>query len=342
MNQRLPRIAIVGLFQGGKSLLINAALGGSFVPVGKFGLRTTPCQIRCRYGEIHRAVAHKEGCAPRAMSIRAVSAFVEALGPDERLLSMEFFNCHPLLKKVELTDTPGIDYSEGDNESALAAAREADAVVLVIQQSLPTAAMSFDKLIECLKDKPWGMVLNCGRAGPHLDHPDSPASIEVEEHSLRQLIEVGLNEPVFSQRMSARTLSYYAAEQFGAEKTLSLSDEHLEDLALDETSIRQWRDNLLLLGRHWFEERLERARQRVLDALRAQEWVDPKVKFESETMRFECSVGFDGYRYKVTGSFRIDQMKRHERLVIHDFSCHDEWVTEWLQANPEWLTWKFA
>lgn len=341
-KQRLPKVAIVGLFQGGKSLLINAALGGVVVPVGKFGLRTTPCQIRCRYGEINRAVAHKEGCDPRGFSIRALSAFIDTLDTTERITSVDFFHCHPILRQIELYDTPGIDFSDGDNDAALTAARDADAVVLVIQQSLPAVSGSFQNLSECLRGKPWGLVLNCGRAGPHLEYPNSPASIEVAEHSLRQLLENGLQEPVFTQRMSALTLSYYASEQFDAKKSIHLSDEHKQDLAADEESIRKWRENLLLLGNHWFNECLERARQRVLTALHKQQWTHPKVRFEAEERRFECQVGFEGYRYKVSGRFRIDTLTCYECLVLYDFSCREDWVTEWLKANPEWHTWKFT
>ena len=209
-NQRIPRVAIIGLFQGGKSLLVNAALGGCYVPVGKQGLRTTPCRIRCRHGDLNRAVVNRVDGGMKGLSIRALSRFVESTAMEENISSIDLFLSHPLLREIELLDTPGIDYSERDNEVALSTARDADAVVIVIQQSLPAASNSFKNLTDCLQGKPWGMVLNCGRAGPHLEYPDSPACREVEENGLRQLLESGLSEPVFSQRMSARTLSYYA------------------------------------------------------------------------------------------------------------------------------------
>ena len=340
-RERLPRVAVVGLFQGGKSLMINAALGGVVVPVGKFGLRTTPCQIRCKYGEINRAVVYQEGIDPRGFSIRALSDYVAALDHSEHLTSVDFFHSHPILRRIELSDTPGIDFSEGDNEIASAAANEADAVVLVAQQSLPAGSSSFEKLSECLRGKPWGLLLNCGRAGSHLENSDSPASTEVEENILRQLRESGTHEPVFSQRMSAHTLAYYASEQFEPTKTVHLSEEYQQHLESDEQSIRMWRENLLLLGNYWLNERLERTRQEVIAALCEQGWTDPKVKFDSESNRFECRVGFDGIRYKVCGSFRIESMARYDRLVLDDFECREDSVKEWLQASPEWHTWKF-
>lgn len=339
-RERLPKVAVVGLFQGGKSLLINAALGGAIVPVGKFGLRTTLCKVRCVYGELSRAVVHQEGLAPLGFSIRALSAYVEALDVNKPISQIEFFHSHSLLRQIELFDTPGIDFSEHDDHTALEAARGADAVVLVAQQSLPTASSSFLRLADCLRGKPWGLVLNCGRAGPHLEHSDSPASKEVEEHCVRQLLEAGLHRPIFTQRMSARTLSYYASEQFEAAKSVRMSEEHLEDLAADEESVRTWRKNLLRLGDHWLDGRLEHVRNRVITSLHKQEWSDPKFTFEAVDKSFECRVGFEGHQYKVTGRFRLESMNRYDRVVLYDFKCRDEWVVEWLKSERKWNTWE--
>lgn len=338
--ERLPKIAIIGLFQGGKSLLLNAALGGSVAPVGKFGLRTTPCRIRCRYGEINRAVVYYQSDAPRAFNIQSFHAFAETPDNVQRLAGVDFFYSHSLLQKIELLDTPGIDFSERDDSSALDAASEADGVILVVQQSLPSASSAFSKLASCLHNKPWGLVLNCGRAGPHLEHPNSPASAEVEAHCVRQLTEAGLHNPLFTQRMSARTLSYYASEQFDAERSVKISEEHLEDLAADEESIRAWRENLLLLGEYWLAERLEKVRKRVINSLKKQEWSDPTFKFEPIGKTFDCRVGYDGNQYKVTGKFLMESTKGRERLLLNNFKCRDEWVVEWLESQPRWHTWE--
>ena len=340
IRERLPKIAIVGLFQGGKSLLINAALGGAIVPVGKFGLRTTPCNVRCVYGELSRAVVHQKGFPPFGFSIRALSAYVAALDANMSISQIEFSHSHPLLQQIELFDTPGIDFSEHDDHTALEAARGADAVVLVAQQSLPTAGNSFFRLADCLRDKPWGLVLNCGRAGPHLEHSDSTASKEVEEHCVRQLLEAGLHSPLFTQRMSAKTLSYYASEQFIAAKSVRMSEEHLENLAADEDSVRTWRKNLLQLGNHWRNDLLEEVKERVITSLNKQEWTNPKFKFKVEDRSFECHVGFNGHDYKVAGKFRMEAMIRGDRLVLYDFRCRDEWVVEWLESQPRWHTWE--
>lgn len=339
--ERLPRIAIVGLFQGGKSLLLNAALGGSVVPVGKFGLRTTPCRIRCRYGEINRAVVYYQCDAPRAFNIQSFHAFAETPDNVQHLAAVDFFYSHSLLQKIELLDTPGIDFSERDDNTALDAAREADGVILVVQQSLPSASSAFSKLAACLHDKPWGLVLNCGRAGPHLEHPNSPASMEVEAHCVRQLTEAGLHNPLFAQRMSARTLPYYASEQSEAAKSVSMSEENLEDLKADEDSVRTWRDNLLLLGEHWIEEQLGHVRNRVITSLHKQEWIDPTFRFEAVGKTFDCRVGYDGNQYKVTGKFLLETIKGgRDRLLLHSFKCREEWVVEWLESQRRWHTWE--
>lgn len=338
--ERMPKIAIVGLFQGGKSLLLNAALGGSVVPVGKFGLRTTPCRIRCRYGEINRAVVYHQCDAPRAFNLQSFHAFAENPDNVQHLASVDFFYSHSLLQKIELLDTPGIDFSERDDNAALDAAREADGVILVVQQSLPSASSAFSKLAACLQDRPWGLVLNCGRAGPHLVHPNSPASVEVETHCIRQLTDAGLHNPLFTQRMSASTLSYYASGQFDSEKSLKFTEEHLEDLAADEESIRAWRDNLLLLGEHWLGELLGRVRNRVITSLHKQEWTDPTFKFEAVGRTFDCRVGHDGCQYKVTGKFLLESINGRDRLLLYGFKCRDEWVVEWLESQPRWHTWE--
>lgn len=339
--ERLPKVAIVGLFQGGKSLLINAALGGTVVPVGKFGLRTTPCRIRCRYGELSRAVAYLREEPPRTFNIHSFHSYVKTPDHVRNLEAVEFYHCHPILRQIELFDTPGIDYSEHDDESALSAAREADAVILVVQQSLPAASSAFSKISSCLKHKPWGLALNCGRAGPHLEHPNSPASLEVEEHCIRQLHEAGLHAPVFTQRMSALTLSYYAYNQADLRRSVVNTDEHQEHLAADEVSVKVWRNNLVSIGYYWLETKLEYVRDLILKSLTKQKWTNPTFNFDTLQKSFECCIGFDGVNYKVRGLFRIEDMLRHDRVFLYDFKCREQWVVEWFETQRDWHCWKF-
>lgn len=340
MNLRIPRVAVIGLFQGGKSLLVNAALGGCYVPVGKHGLRTTPCLIRCRHGELNRAVVNSVDDGMKGLSIRALSRFVESTAMEQNISSIDLFLSHPLLQEIELFDTPGIDYSEQDNQVALSAARDADAVVIVIQQSLPSASSSFKNLTDCLQGKPWGMVLNCGRAGPHLEYPDSQACREVEENGLRQLLESGLHEPVFSQRMSARTLSYYASEQFDPDKTINISEEHKEDLDADEESIRQWRGNLSVLGTKWMDVQLRKVRLRIIQFLRDQQWSNPQLAFDLAMQSFTCQIRIEGVDFEIHGNFYVESMTNYDHLVLHNFQCKDAWVVDWINAQKNWHYWK--
>jgi hypothetical protein len=340
MNQRIPRVAVIGLFQGGKSLLVNAALSGCYVPVGKQGLRTTPCRIRCRHGDLSRAVAHHVDGSMKGLSIRALSRHVESAALENVILSIDLFLCNPLLQEIEIIDTPGIDYSEEDNKAALEAARESDAVVLIIQQSLPEASNSFKCIVECLQGKTWGMVLNCGRAGPHLEYADSPASIEVAESAIHQLVQAGLPEPRFSQRMNARTLSYYASENFASDRAIRITEEHLEDLAADESSIRQWRNNLATIGKSVTETQLANVRFRIMQFLNEQRWSNPSFTFDIDMKSFACKVSFDGTEYEVTGRFHLESINLDDRLVIYDFDSKDQWIVDWLLAEKNLHYWE--
>jgi hypothetical protein len=285
-------------------------------------------------------VAHHVDGSVKGLSIRALSRYVESGAMDNGILSIDLFICNPLLQEIEIIDTPGIDYSEEDNKAALVAAHESDAVVLVIQQSLPEASDSFKCLIDCLQGKMWGMVLNCGRAGPHLEYADSPASIEVEKSAIHQLVKAGLPDPLFSHRMNARTLSYYASENFASDRAIKITEEHLEDLAEDESSIRKWRENLSMTGTSVIEMQLATVRLRILQLLNDQRWSNPSFSFNHSTKSFSCKVGYDGVDYKVTGRFYVESMKHYDRLVIHDFNCKDQWVVDWLVAKKDWHYWK--
>lgn len=341
MNQRIPRVAIIGLFQGGKSLLVNAALGGCYVPVGKHGLRTTPCRIKCRHGVLNRAVVTSADGAKKGLSISALSRYVESSSAIAAIASIDLYLSNSLLRDIELIDTPGIDFSEDDNTAALQAARDSDAVVLIIQQALPTATDAFRNLIECLKGKLWGMVLNCGRAGPHLEFQDSQACREVEDLALRQLLEFGLQQPTFTQRVSARTLSYYASQQFDSCKTMNMSEEHQEDLVADEESIDQWRRNLSSLGMKWMDDQLGKVSLRIIQFLHDQHWSNPHLAFDLVMQTFTCRVDVDGGNYEIFGNFRVESMSDYDHLVLHNFQCKDVWIIDWIYAHKNLHYWKF-
>ena len=339
MMKRLPRIAVVGLFQTGKSLVVNGVLGGACLPVGSSGLRTTPCPITCSFGALDRVEVI---CNDGRRILGSLAQVFSTTQNNELLYQpkvIEAYLNRPILCDMILVDTPGFDFADGDDSSAAEAVTRSDASLLVVTQQLPAATRAFDKLVATLKQRPWGLVLNCGKSGPHLEDPNSHASHEVEGWCVEQLSQAGAGSPVFSQRISARCLPHLGQSTAGASKPFSNREERQSDLTCDEASLEQLRDNLRGLGREGLRILLESAEIR-LNAFAVDQGVGlERINWKMEQGRFATRVRFDDRSVSVSGEFRLHTIGIGSELVLHKTRSPERWLSDWLSMNIEGRTW---
>jgi len=146
-RQKRPlRVAVVGEFNAGKSSLVNALVPGAATPVGVTPV--TAVQSELRFGTAAgRVIDGTEGV--RELSARATAAYLESLaGQDAKhLRSVEIFSPNPLLKNMDLVDTPGLNATAVSHAAqALAALEEAEAIIWVFAAGQAGKATERDSL----------------------------------------------------------------------------------------------------------------------------------------------------------------------------------------------------
>jgi hypothetical protein len=157
-----PKVGVVGCFQNGKSTLVNCLLDGYFAPTGD-GLPTTHLATRYTYGEIETVTLKRPNGTEEPTGLHAfmenyqhgnLCDFTEAIITVHR----------PLLKDVDLIDTPGFDANRADEERALAAVKESDFALLVLSNkgwSQPEGSV-LRQIREITKSRtPCAILVNC-------------------------------------------------------------------------------------------------------------------------------------------------------------------------------------
>lgn len=163
-----PNVSIVGCFQNGKSTLVNCLLDDKVAQTGD-GRATTHINCSYRFGDIqtitlfHGESIHEEPDLKR---------FVQGNLRDPQLVTRaEVSLWKPLLKDVEIVDTPGFDANENDTRCALDSIEGADYILLVVNNK-GLSAPEKEILKEVAKLKlPFSVIMNCmnhgGRWNPH-------------------------------------------------------------------------------------------------------------------------------------------------------------------------------
>lgn len=111
-----PRIGIVGDFQSGKSTLINCLLQDR-VAVSGVGIATTKQVTRYYFAQNPSLKAFKKNSSAPCISIEKITR--ESMGDIIKKSDVSFCEIgipSPLLKHIELWDTPGFNANDRDNE----------------------------------------------------------------------------------------------------------------------------------------------------------------------------------------------------------------------------------
>jgi hypothetical protein len=337
--KRLPKIAVTGLFQTGKSLITNAILGGSCLPVGLFGLRTTPCVIECSYGSLDRVEIREQDGSVTVCGLRQMAAIQGSAPSQSRPKSIQAHLNRPILLEMGLLDTPGFDFDDCDDRAAQDALASADAAVLVVTQQLPAAIPAFERMVEALRRRPWAMVLNCGKSGPHLEDPNASASREVEDFCLGQLAQSGAGSPVFSQRLDGRALLSFARGEDSSPVRFPGSDEECPEIRDTEDSLDNLRDNLKKLGEVGICQLLEASEAKFRKIAVQNGATLEAISWKVEASRFSACIQSDSKQVRVSGSFELRQSGAKTNLILQKIKSTERWITDWLAEEIENKPW---
>ena len=183
---RLPRVAVTGPYNAGKSSLINTLLGDQLAPVGI--TPTTMLPVYFAYSDSCRVLLiNRKGKTP----VNDLSLLKSAINNSRNLQRVEIYLPHPLLKRCSLLDTPGFDTRPEHRAAALHTAADADVVLFLLHQRgiddssklfLETLARKHGK-----KAPDMIFALNYNIGAPD----DSP--FKVTTSSLRQIFKAGIN-----------------------------------------------------------------------------------------------------------------------------------------------------
>ncbi len=184
---RVPKIAVVGAFQNGKSTLVNCLLDDKYSPMGK-GVRTTACCTYFLYGEAEIAklchgVTQKSEILDRREAIFGSGFSCD--GSDY----LEISCWKPILQKAILIDTPGFDANKRDDEAAQDAINKSDIIIFVHDaRQLDDCAFRILKRIQ-RAGKRLLCLMNC--TNPQNWHPSDKWNLEISRVIESQLSEIG-------------------------------------------------------------------------------------------------------------------------------------------------------
>jgi hypothetical protein len=137
------RVAIVGAIKAGKSTLMNALLGRSLVPTGRRVLTYNVNRFLFHEGEASLDVAFKDGTR-RRFSLDRLEEFVtqceSSWAIQDAIWYVDVLYPHPLLRRFQLIDTPGLESCIGADstrtrELLVAPDKRPHAVVFLFERS---------------------------------------------------------------------------------------------------------------------------------------------------------------------------------------------------------------
>ncbi len=157
MNNKL-NVGIIGGFQNGKSTFVNCLLDDMVARTGGEGVSTTSINTKYIYGETQSVSYFSNG---NIVGTATVKEFVHTETFSEDIDEILVTLWKPLLKKINLIDTPGFDANDHDSKMAENYLEHID-VAIVIMNNKGLSETEW-KILQLLKELniPFFIIMNC-------------------------------------------------------------------------------------------------------------------------------------------------------------------------------------
>lgn len=163
-------VGIVGAFQNGKSTFVNCLLDDLVARTGGEGVSVTSVNTKYVYGEMQSVTYLSQS---RVVHRTTLKEFVEAktfpTGVDGICVTL----WKPILRKINLIDTPGFNANEKDSSMAISSLNGVDVAIVVINnRGLSSIELT---IVKKLKEKniPFYILMNCMDVGGNSWLPES-------------------------------------------------------------------------------------------------------------------------------------------------------------------------
>ncbi len=157
LNEKI-NVGIVGGFQNGKSTFVNCLLDDLVARTGGDGISVTSVNTKYTYGDYQKVSYLTEGKKSHSVSM---SDFVNTIKFSNKIDEILIKLWKPILKSINLIDTPGFNANENDSQTALNAIRDIDlAIVLINNKALSN--IEWDIMLRLTQKRiPFYLIMNC-------------------------------------------------------------------------------------------------------------------------------------------------------------------------------------
>lgn len=163
-------VGIVGAFQNGKSTFVNCLLDDLVARTGGEGVSVTSVNTKYVYGEMQSVTYLSRS---RVVHRTTLKEFIETkkfpMSVDEIYVTL----WKPILRKINVIDTPGFNANEEDSSMAISSLNGVDVAIVVINnRGLSSVELT---IIKKLKERniPFYILMNCMNVGGKSWLPES-------------------------------------------------------------------------------------------------------------------------------------------------------------------------
>ncbi len=169
--QKKINVGVVGGFQNGKSTFVNCMLDDLVARTGGEGVSVTSVNTKYVYGEIQNVEYIKDD---KIHSASTLAEFLEKKKFDKGITEIRVSLWKPLLRMVNLVDTPGFNANQDDTEMALNSLNGLDAAIVIINNK--GLSQTEKDIIRQLSSRsiPFYVIMNCIDNGGTTWNPYSP------------------------------------------------------------------------------------------------------------------------------------------------------------------------
>lgn len=227
-------IGIIGCFQNGKSTFVNCLLDDIVARTG-YGISTTSINTKYIYGDVQKVEYCSNGEIVGTSLLNEFLKMVEyPQGTDEIVITL----WKPLLKNINIIDTPGFEANDEDNMMALSSLDNIDIAIIVLTNK-GISIQERNIIVELFKRRiPYFLIMNCTDSNTW--NPNSKSNIIKVKNLYENLKSVErLPWPIDGHNIVPVNLLWfwYASEQYINEFT----DERRSQI---ETAIESYSDNM--------------------------------------------------------------------------------------------------